>query len=70
VPTPRSKPTEEKWEPGSRAEKTRFSQLSPHGNSNTLQPDKLGQWKQFLVDDAEQKLPRFAELVIEPSIVQ
>lgn len=36
----------------------------------TLQPDKLGEWEKFLVDDAEQKLNRFAEVVVDPSIVQ
>lgn len=38
--------------------------------ASTLQPDKLDEWETFLVDDAEQKLTRFAGIIIDPSIVQ
>ena len=36
----------------------------------TLQPERLDQWQKFLVDDAEQKLKRFAEIIIDPSTVE
>jgi hypothetical protein len=36
----------------------------------TLQPENLDKWRTFLVDDAESKLTRFAEIVIDPSTVE
>ena len=38
--------------------------------ASTLQPDKLDEWQKFLVDDAEQKLKRFAAILVDPSIVE
>ena len=35
----------------------------------TLEPGRLDDWRDFLVDDAEGKRKRFAEIVIDPSIV-
>ncbi len=49
------------------------TQLTPWGLISitaTLQPERLSDWEVFLVDDMEQKLNRFAEIVINPSSVQ
>jgi hypothetical protein len=35
-----------------------------------LQPERLDQWREFLIEDAESKLKRFAEIIIDPSTVE